>query len=258
MTDPATTPTAAVDDRWQSFFTHPDYLWFARTTLPEERTATEVAAVRRMLNLRRGTRVLDLGCGYGRIGVPLARQGSVVTGLDAVPGLLEQARRAAREAGVHLELILSEMRNLDAVERFDAVVNLSTALGYVADENEDAEAIAAAYRALVPGGRLLIDTENREAMLRTARRVWFDMGGMTVWCRRSFDPMNGRWSETVSWLRDGVQDSATYSLRLYSLTELRALLERAGFVVEEVWGDFTQAAYGCDSPRMIVRARRPE
>ncbi|WP_344104494.1 class I SAM-dependent methyltransferase [Nocardiopsis rhodophaea] len=253
MTDTA----GPADRRWQDFFRHPDYPTFAHATLPPERTAAETAAVRRILGLRPTTRVLDLGCGYGRISVPLARAGMEVTGLDAVPELLERARGAAAAAGVRLELIHSAMRDLDAVERFDAVVNLSTALGYVPDEADDAAALAAVYRALVPGGRLLIDTENREATLRKARRTWYEVAGATVWCRRSFAPMTGRWTETIDWLSDTGRGGSAFSLRLYALTELRSMLEGAGFLVEQAWGGLDQTPYECDSPRMVVLARRP-
>ena len=53
--------------------------------------------VARML-LEPGARVLDIACGTGNATIPLARRGAIVTGLDMMPHLLEEARaRAARE-----------------------------------------------------------------------------------------------------------------------------------------------------------------
>jgi SAM-dependent methyltransferase len=50
------------------------------------------------MGLEPGARVLDIACGTGNVTIPLARRGAVVTGLDMVPHLLEEARaRAARE-----------------------------------------------------------------------------------------------------------------------------------------------------------------
>ncbi|HXV95205.1 MAG TPA: class I SAM-dependent methyltransferase, partial [Gaiellaceae bacterium] len=48
-------------------------------------------------------RVLDLGCGSGRLTLALARAGAAVTGLDTSRERLEQARRRAGEGGVELE-----------------------------------------------------------------------------------------------------------------------------------------------------------
>ena len=65
--------------------------------------ATEIGAreaegfVARM-ELEPGARVLDIACGAGNVAIPLAGRGAMVTGLDMMPHLLEEARaRTARE-----------------------------------------------------------------------------------------------------------------------------------------------------------------
>src|SRR5215471_13281022 len=50
----------------------------------------------RSLAVREGARVLELGCGTGRVLVPLARTGLSVTGIDRSAPMLEYARRRAR------------------------------------------------------------------------------------------------------------------------------------------------------------------
>jgi len=47
------------------------------------------------LELRPGMKVLDVACGTGNLGIPAARAGAKVTGVDIAPNLLEQARRRA-------------------------------------------------------------------------------------------------------------------------------------------------------------------
>lgn len=63
------------DAQWHEFFGHPSFMGFAAAILTEERTKLEVAALTEWLNLGTGVDVLDLGCGYGRIAVPLAQCG---------------------------------------------------------------------------------------------------------------------------------------------------------------------------------------
>ncbi|HWM09268.1 MAG TPA: class I SAM-dependent methyltransferase [Solirubrobacteraceae bacterium] len=248
-------PTASpVTERWQRFFSHPAYVRFASVILDPERTAREVAAIRRVLALESGARVLDLGCGYGRIAVPLARAGCRVTGLDASEPMLELARERADAEGVELELVHTDMRELGAIEEFDAVVSVGTALGYVEARHGDAAAIAAAARALVPGGRLLIDTENREAKLRMEPQVSFPMAGTTVWCDRSYDHLTGRWHERMSWGEGETADEAEYSLRLYTAVEVVDMLDAAGLRVDGLWADFDEAPFATDAARMAVRA----
>jgi SAM-dependent methyltransferase len=238
----------ATAERWQEFFSHPAYVRFASQILDGDRTAREVETATRLLALEPGARVLDLGCGYGRVSLPLARMGFAVTGLDASAPMLELARERAGEEGAVVDFVHGDMRELDAVEAFDAVLSLGTAIGYV--ESGDGDALAAAARALVPGGRLLVDTENREPKLRMAPRVWFDMSGTTIRCERRYDHLSGRWHERMSW--DG--DGAAYSLRLYTAVELREMLEAAGLSVHGLWGGLDESGFTADSARMVIRA----
>jgi SAM-dependent methyltransferase len=254
--EPVERPSPSETEEWRSFFGHPAYVRFSSDILTPDRTAAEVRALQELLDLRPGTRVLDLGCGHGRISLPLARLGCAVTGLDASLPLLQRAQTAAREQDLELALLHMDMKNLDAEEAFDAVLNISTAFGYVEDERDDLRALGAVRRALAPGGRFLIDTENREYMLCKDRRIWFELGGTTVWSERSFDPIHSRWNEVIRWSEGPSAQIARFSLRLYTLNELCRMLEAAGLAVEDVWGDFDGEPYDITSQRMIVRAAR--
>ncbi|HEX8133525.1 MAG TPA: class I SAM-dependent methyltransferase [Actinomycetes bacterium] len=57
--------------------------------------------------------LVELGVGNGRVAIPVARAtGRRVTGIDASPAMLEQARARAAEAGVELDLHRGDMRDL--------------------------------------------------------------------------------------------------------------------------------------------------
>jgi 2-polyprenyl-3-methyl-5-hydroxy-6-metoxy-1,4-benzoquinol methylase len=73
-------------------------------------------------------RVLDAGCGYGRIAIPLAMRGHRVTGLDVSEPLLHSAREAALVQGVRLPLAVGSMTGLPFRDSsFDAVICLWSA-----------------------------------------------------------------------------------------------------------------------------------
>jgi SAM-dependent methyltransferase len=54
------------------------------------------------MGLELGARVLDIACGTGNVTIPLARRGVVVTGLDMMPHLLEEARSRAGREGLRI------------------------------------------------------------------------------------------------------------------------------------------------------------
>lgn len=107
--------------------------------------------------LDRGSRVLDAGCGPGRVGGHLARQGHRVVGVDLDPALVEVAR--AEEEGTWLAGDLAE---LDAVLAaageplgFDAVVCAGNVVTFLAP-TQRRPVLDQLRRALAPGGRAAI------------------------------------------------------------------------------------------------------
>jgi len=108
--------------------------------------------------IRRGSRVLDVGCGYGRVALPLARLGYRVDGIDVSPEMIEAARQAAREESLEVGLSLGSMTRLPSEDAaYDAVICLWSAFNELLDESEQRAATREMRRVLRPGGLLLIE-----------------------------------------------------------------------------------------------------
>jgi SAM-dependent methyltransferase len=102
--------------------------------------------------------VLDVGCGYGRISLPLARAGHEIEGLDLSPNLIEAARAAAAAEGLAVGFTLGSMTSLPyAADSFDAVVCLWSAFHELLEEDEQVRTVAEMWRVLRPGGFALIE-----------------------------------------------------------------------------------------------------
>lgn len=112
----------------------------------------EADLVDALLHEAGGTRVLDAGCGTGRVAIELAARGYHVTGVDVDQAMLSTARDKAPE----LPWLQADLADLAAVtdERFDLVVLAGNVMIFVDPGSEEA-VLAAAAGQLVEGGVLV-------------------------------------------------------------------------------------------------------
>ncbi len=75
----------------------------------ERQTMQDVRTVKRLLGLREGRRVLDIPCGMGRLSIPVARMGIVMTGLDLTESYVRRARRDAKRESLGVRFLHGDM-----------------------------------------------------------------------------------------------------------------------------------------------------
>jgi SAM-dependent methyltransferase len=243
-------------ETWDAFFSDFYLRAYADDERQEEAEAQALAAAR-LSGCPEGGDLLDVPCGFGRHSVPLARAGYRAVGVDRSPALLDEARR--RAAGARWpKLIRADYRELPFSDgSFDAAVNLFSSLGYLGDE-QDTRVLAEIGRVLRPGGRLVIEIMHRDLLVREFReQEWRLLGeGRLLLEQRTFDPASGV-AQVTQTLIDGAggRDSRSYSLRVYSATELLAMVAAAGFAEARCHGDLDGGAFGTRT-RLVVVARR--
>ena len=253
MTGRAATSPA---ETWDAFFSDFYLRAFAGDARDEEARDQALAAAQ-LARCPEGGDLLDAPCGFGRHAIPLARAGYRVVGADRSAVLLEEARR--RAGGERWpKFVQADYRELpQADESFDVALNLFSSLGYLGDE-QDTRALAELRRVLRPGGRLLIETMHRDLLVtRWHEQDWRLLGeGRLLLEQRTFDPASGVAQMTQTLVpSDGARESRTTSLRVYSATELLAMLERAGFGEAKCYGGFDGRPFETATRRVIVARR---
>lgn len=243
---------------WYEHFFGQDYLRTVRTPTPKE-VAVECDFIERTLRVPVGSRVLDVGCGLGMQTVELASRGYHLVGLDISKTMVSRARDEAEDRGLQIDFIQDDMRQATFEDRFDALLCWGTTFGYFT-EQENELALRQFHQALNPNGILLLEVVNRDFMIGSQpNQVWFEVDSAVCMEETDFDYVTSRLrvKRRVA-SHDGQERDRLYSIRLYALHEMRAMLERNGFRLDEVSGrEATPGVFfGAQSPKMIVRAER--
>jgi ubiquinone/menaquinone biosynthesis C-methylase UbiE len=244
-------------ETWDAFFSD-FYLRVHAGVEPRDEAHAQALAAARLSGCPDGGDLLDVACGFGRHAVPLARAGFRVTGVDRSAPLLDEARRRAGDDEHGPRLIQADYRELPFEDAsFDAALNLYTSLGYLGDE-EDTNVLAEVARVLRPGGRLVIETIHRNLLVRTFQeRGWELLGeGRLLLEQRTFDPVGGVVQTTQTLIdKDGQRESRPFATRVYTATELVAMLRAAGFAKATCHGDLHGAPFDTGT-RLVIVARR--
>lgn len=215
-----------------------------------------------------GGAVLELGCGTGRLTIPLAQAGVAITGLDAVPAMLARARRKAGD--LPIRWVEADARSFSLDAAFNLVLDTGEVLQHALTRHEH-EAILARVRAhLNPGGRFVLSTLIPRAGLITdqAEQPWFsyvDGEGCHVQVSGTvrYDALRQVYHEDAirrwrSAAGEDVTHLAPLARRLFFPHELEALLHYNGFAVAQRFGDWDGSALEDDSELLILICSRRE
>ncbi len=224
-----------------------------------KQAAGEVEQVCKLLDVPKGAAVLDVGCGPGRHALEFAKRGYRITGIDAIAPYLDEGKAKARERKVDVEFIRADMREFRREGAFDAAVNMLTTFGYFDDPADDRRVIENIFASLKPGGAFVMDFMGKEVLARIFReREWTEHAdGLVLLEERK---VGGAWERVdIRWilLRGETRREHRFSLRLYSASELLALLAGAGFADVCAYGSLEGAPYDHEAQRLVVVGRKP-
>lgn len=243
------------EEWWKTYFTK-DWL-LLEPMKPKEVNVRSAGFIVNALKIPAGARILDLGCGYGRISIELARMGYNVVGLDFSDELLEIARGLAKDQNVKVDFVQGDMRQLDYGQEFNAVVSWGTSFGFFSDQ-ENEHVLQLVSQSLTEDGRLLLDLHNRDAYIRkyvgTSEYDYESHKVRSIW---TFDLITSRLNIEEQVLDKESNRTKTYisSFREYTVPELIWMLEKAGMRVLKIYGDLSER-FGLESDSLTILAEK--
>ena len=228
------------------------------------------------------TPVLELGCGTGRISLPVARAGHPLTGVDSSASMLERfrAKLAAESPDVRARVALREgdvrdvaLSSAEQSSGFPLVIAPFRVMQHMTTIPDQLRMLATVRHHLAPGGHFAFDAfnpsfsrmiEDRSAEAEDTPELTLP-DGRTM--RRTVRVTAVHWVaqvmdvELIYYLRTGADVERivqAFEMRWFTASELEHLLARAGFRVEGMYGDFDRGALTDASPELLVVATRAD
>ena len=218
--------------------------------------------------------ILEVGCGTGRVMIPLLQRGHRVTGIEISPLALQTAQakldlgRLSDRASLHL----ADMRTFSLPQKQFSFAFLPINTFMHCQTTTDQQAtLATIYHHLQPGGRLVVD------LFHPSPQMLLASDGELLLEQQRLDELTG---QTTQWFisrrlqlaeqrqevifildeidQNGLvrRETISFSLRYLHRFELTLLLNQAGFRVLETLGDYDQSEFDDLSPRIISIAEK--
>jgi SAM-dependent methyltransferase len=214
-----------------------------------------------------GSPVLEIGCGTGRILLPIAQAGVPIVGLDRSGAMLEILRRKltklSPDTQSRVELVEADMRDFSLGRQFDLITIPYRAFLHLLTSKAQRQALTCMREHLTDAGRLIFNIFDPSHELIAARLgplgatlqkdsefVHPDSGHrVIVWFTGQYDPEQQLLDAYFIFEEldnQGALIAKTYSpltLRYIYRYEMRYLLELCGYKVEALYGDFHRGRF---------------
>ena len=209
-------------------------------------TTQEIDFVVRALDLKPGTRVLDVGCGPGRHAHELARRGIVVHGIDISQRFIELAIEAA-PLGATFER--RDARSMGFDKEFDAAICLCQgAFGLMTNPDDNISVLTGIAAALRPGGALALSAFSSYFAVKYHESATFDAATGVSHERTEVRNEQGQGTEVDLWTT------------CFTPRELQLMCDQAELDVAAVYsvepGAYSATPPSTETPEFLVIARR--
>lgn len=225
-----------------------------------------------------GSPVLELGCGTGRVLLPLARAGLQVTGIDLAEPMLGLCRhklaQETQDIRERVELYNADMRQFQLNRMYRSALIPLRSFGHLLTVDDQLSCLRCINQHLVDGGILMMDL-HQDRLMGAADEVEsiaegedppFAMTGGRVVVRKAMKETRDVFDQIQQWqftfvvtYDDGHSEQFVHSFPMRYLFRFEAehLLARCGFEIENLWADYDRTPYRSVMPgALIIRARK--
>jgi ubiquinone/menaquinone biosynthesis C-methylase UbiE len=220
--------------------------------------------------------ILELGCGTGRVLIPLSRHCDSIVGVDNSGSMLDLCKEKLQEGQAstgNIELLLEDITSLDLQREFGLIIAPFRVFQNI-DTDENMKAIfRSIHRHLSPHGFCILNVFKPNTPAKDLIDTWedgeevfswekpLDSGLLKHYYKRKmikreplvlYSELIYRYYENENLVEEV---SFVVPMRVYYPDEFKELIQHEGFNVVETWGGYSGEKYG-EGPELVVKFRK--
>ncbi len=204
-------------------------------------TIGECDFIEKEINHNKTLKIIDIGCGTGRLTIELSKRGYSMTGIDLSVSMLEKAKEKAKQDGLQIDFLNHDARNLPFNNKFDVAIMLCEG-GFPLMETDEMnyEILKNVSRSLKENAKFIFTTLNGLFPIFNSIEEFCasntDVGNAT-YLKNTFDLMTFRDYNLTKIVDDrGTEKELECNERYYIPSEITWLLKTLGFTKIEIFG----------------------
>lgn len=216
---------------------------------------------KKWLPKNKDAKILELCCGTGRLTLPIAKDGYKICGVDYTPSMLEQAKTKATEAGLEIDFIEADIRDLNLPDKFDLIFIPFNSIHHLYRNKDLFKAFDVVKNHLKDGGLFLLDCFNPNIQyIVEGEKEQQDIAAYTtndgreVLIKQTMRYENTAQINRIEWhyfINGEFHSIQNLDMRLFFPQELDSYIERAGFNLIHKFGSFEEEEFNDKSEKQI-------
>jgi SAM-dependent methyltransferase len=222
-----------------------------------EQTLEEANFLSKLFYRKTRPRLLDIPCGNGRHSIELASRGFNMVGIDSSREFINIAQANSSELAKSVEFLTGDMRYLPWSESFDGAFCMGNSFGYFSHEDTLAF-LESVSKSLKVGGLFILDTSlvAESLMFNLLEHDWEQVEDIYLLLEHHYDAETSCLQTEYLFMQDGHFETRTSWHQIYTVAEVKRLLERAGLFTRELYGSLLRDPFLLGSSHLLLIAEK--
>jgi cyclopropane fatty-acyl-phospholipid synthase-like methyltransferase len=247
----------SIPDNWyESFFSGINCEMWEKTAT-QQWTDAEVTFIEDILNVNKGSHLLDVPCGTGRHSIELAKHGYKVTGVDISDEFINGLKKKVDEQQLTIEIIQGNILSLELQGNFDGAFSFGNSFGYFMyqDMQTFVEKVAAALK---PGAKWIINSGlmAESFLAKSIKEKTYELDGLTMKINNEYDEWNSCLLTTLTYTKDNKREVHQFKHHVYTIAEVIRLLQHYNLKTTAIYNSTGKEIFHLGDPQVYLVAEK--